>query len=50
MKTIIFYVSMITFMVAMCIDAQDFTQIFIQASILLFSGIVIAKTKGEAYE
>jgi hypothetical protein len=50
MKTITFYIAIITFMIAMCIEAQDFTQIFVQASILFVSAIMIKKTYGEVYE
>lgn len=50
MKTITFYIAMITFMIAMCIEAQDFTQIFVQAGILFVSGVLIKKTYGEVYE
>lgn len=49
MKTITFYVAMIAFMIAMCIDAQDFTQILVQAGILFVSGVLIKKTYGEEY-
>lgn len=50
MKTITFYIAMIAFMIAMCIEAQDFTQIFVQAGILFVSGVLIKKTYGEVYE
>jgi len=50
MKTLTFYIAMITFMIAMCIEAQDFTQIFVQAGILFVSGVLIKKTYGEVYE
>lgn len=49
MKTLTFYVALITFMIAMCIDAKDFTQIFVQAGILFVSGVLIKKTYGEGY-
>lgn len=50
MKTTIFYLALVSFMIAMCIEATDFTQIFIQAGILLVSGVLIKKTYGEVYE